>query len=109
MGNATLSKSTDVFQAISDANRRKLFNLLCQREHAVQELVPHCGITFGAVSQHLKILRKSGLVSRRVEGRHRYYRARPAALKEVYDWTRQYSEFWETRLDRLGQVLDEQQ
>lgn len=108
MREPTLGKSVDVYQAIADASRRKLFDLLCERERAVQELMPHFGVTVGAISQHLKVLRESGLVSRRSEGRHRYYRAEPVALKEVHDWTERYREFWESRLDRLGDILDEQ-
>lgn len=106
----TLSrKQIDVFHAIGDPNRRKLLDLLRQRERSVQALVPHLGITIGAVSQHLKILLDSGLVVRRKAGRFRYYRARPRALKKVYEWTARYRRFWESRLDRLGTYLDESQ
>ena len=100
-------KHSDVFHAIGDPNRRKLLDLLRDRERSVQTLVPHLNITVGAVSQHLKILHSCGLVSRRKEGRFRYYRARPRALKKVYDWTARYRRFWESRLDRLGKYLDE--
>ena len=99
-------KHSDVFHAIGDSNRRKLLDLLRDRERSVQALVPHFDITIGAVSQHLKILLESGLVSRRKEGRFRYYRARPKALKKVHDWTARYRRFWESRLDRLGNYLD---
>jgi DNA-binding transcriptional ArsR family regulator len=102
-----LSKTPDVYQAIADVNRRRLLELLCEKERAVQELVPYFGMTFGAISQHLKILRETGLVSRREEGRFRYYRATLEALKEVHDWTEQCRRFWESRLDQLGDVLDD--
>lgn len=100
------SKAMDVYHAISDGNRRKLLDLLSSQERSVQELVPHFDFTIGAVSQHLKILLASGLVARRKEGRFRFYRARPEALKEVHEWTEQYSQFWESSLDRLGVYLD---
>jgi len=96
----------DVYQAIADSNRRKLLDLLLSQERSVQELARHFEFTIGAVSQHLKILLASGLVARRKEGRFRYYRARPETLKEVHEWTEQYSQFWESRLDRLGDYLD---
>lgn len=96
----------EVYLAIADANRRRLLELLSEREHSVQELVPHFKVTVGAVSQHLKILLDSGLVMRRKQGRYRYYRASPRALKEVHDWTRRFERFWESRLDRLGEYLD---
>ena len=95
----------DVYQAIADANRRKLLTLLCERERSVQELMPHFDVTMGAVSQHLKILLASGLVTRRKAGRFRIYRATPKALRDVHDWTEQYRRFWETRLDRLEHDL----
>lgn len=96
----------DVYHAIADANRRKLLTLLSERERSVQELMPHFDVTIGAVSQHLKILLASGLVTRRKDGRFRFYRSNPAALREVHDWTEQYRRFWESRLDRLGDYLD---
>ena len=102
-------KHADVFHAIGDPNRRKLLDLLRTRERSVQALVPHLNITVGAVSQHLKILLQSGLVVRRKEGRFRYYRARPKALKKVHDWTARYRRFWESRLDNLGKYLDEKE
>ncbi len=73
----------------------------------MQDLVPHLGITIGAVSQHLKVLLNAGLVVRRKQGRHRFYRAQPHALKEVYDWTAQYETLWQSSLKRLGTYLDE--
>ena len=100
------SKPLDVYHAIAEPNRRRLLELLRERECTVQELVPHLGVTIGAVSQHLKILLTSGLVARRRQGRFRYYRARGEALKEVYEWTERYREFWDSRLDRLGRHLD---
>lgn len=102
-------KHVDVFHAIGDPNRRKLLDLLRDRERSVQALVPHLGITVGAVSQHLKILLDSGLVVRRKDGRYRYYRARPRALRRVYRWTARYRRFWESRLDRLGDCLDDKE
>lgn len=98
----------DVYHAIADGNRRKLLDLLAERERSVQELMPHFDVTMGAVSQHLKLLLSSGLVTRRKEGRFRMYRARPEALEDVHQWTERYREFWESRLDKLGVFLDEQ-
>ncbi len=98
----------DLYHAIADPNRRKMLELLSQRERSVQELLPYFDVTLGAISQHLKILHDSRLVVRRKAGRFRYYRARPERLQEVHEWTKQYRRFWESRLDRLGQYLDDQ-
>lgn len=97
----------DVFHAISDPNRRVILDLLCAKERPVQEIVEHFDMTFQGVSQHLGILAEAGLVQRRKAGRYRYYRARSEALKEVYDWVSQYRRFWNRKLDRLGEYLDE--
>lgn len=102
-----MSKTPDVYQAIADVNRRRLLELLCEQERAVHDLVSNFSMTFGAISQHLKVLRETGLVSCRKQGRFRYYRAKPDALKEVHNWSEQYRQFWETHLDRLGDVLDD--
>lgn len=102
-----MNNSVDVYHAISDAKRRRILDLLCEREHSVQELMPHFEVTLGAISQHLKILLDGGLVERRKMGRFRYYRARPQALEQVHEWTERYRRFWESRLDRLGDYLDD--
>ena len=98
-------RPADVFHAIADANRRRLLDLLRDEERCVQDLVPHLGITIGAVSQHLKVLLEGGLVTRRKAGRHRYYRAVPNALGEVQAWVEHHRVFWETQLDRLERHL----
>lgn len=106
--NTDAQPAVDPFHAIADANRRKLLDLLRDRERCVRDLVPHLGITVGAVSQHLKILHQSGLVAWRKQGRFRFYRTRAAPLKQVDDWLERYREHWQLSLDRLGDYLDRQ-
>lgn len=101
------TRAPDVFHAIADPNRRRLLDLLGDEERCVRDLVPHLGITFGAVSQHLRVLRDAGLVAHRKQGRHRFYRATPEALAAVHRWTERYRAFWERRLERLGRYLDD--
>lgn len=96
----------DVYHAIADGNRRKLLDLLAEGERSVQDLMPHFDVTIAAVSQHLKVLLASGLVTRRKQGRFRLYRASPQALQDVHEWTERYRRFWDDRLDRLGTYLD---
>lgn len=97
----------DVYQAIADPSRRRMLELLSESELSVQQLMPHFDVTIGAISQHLKILLESSLVVRRKQGRFRFYRAQPERLQEVNEWTRQCQRFWESRLDNLGDYLDE--
>jgi DNA-binding transcriptional ArsR family regulator len=100
--------SQDVFHAIADGNRRVLIDLMEPGPRAVGELVIESGLSYSATSQHLAILRQAGLVSSEVSGRRRIYRLRPAGLREVYDWSGRYREFWRGRLDALGDLLGEQ-
>ena len=102
-----MASQADVYFSIADANRRKLLDLLRSGERSAQELASNFEITFGAVSQHLKILLDCELVRVRKQGRHRYYSADAAGLKEVHEWTELYTEFWTSRLDKLGNYLDE--
>jgi DNA-binding transcriptional ArsR family regulator len=100
--------SEDVFHAIADGNRRGLIDLMEPGPRAVGELVVASGLSYSATSQHLAILRRAGLVSSEASGRRRIYQLRPAALREVYDWSGRYSEFWRSRLGALGDLLGEQ-
>ncbi|MBA3807765.1 MAG: winged helix-turn-helix transcriptional regulator [Solirubrobacterales bacterium] len=102
------SASQDVFHAIADRNRRVLIDLMEPGPRDVGELVLASGLSYSATSQHLAVLRRAGLVSREASGRRRIYRLRAAALREVYDWSAQYSEFWRGRLKALGDLLGEQ-
>jgi len=72
----------------------------------VQDFQRHLPITLGAISQHLQLLRRSGLVSRTRRGKQRIYRLEPDNLHEVDEWLDQFRSFWEGRLDRLGLYLD---
>jgi DNA-binding transcriptional ArsR family regulator len=94
----------DVFHAIADPNRRRLLDLLAEGESPAQQLAGRFTISFAAVSQHLKVLREAGLVASRPAGRRRVYRL---PLRTVDQWTSRYQRFWQDRLQRLGNYLDE--
>jgi len=96
----------DIYRVIADPNRRKILALLQSEDRPVQWLQSHLGITMGGVSQHLKLLRESGLVSRTREGRLKIYHLEAGNLREVDKWLAQFRYFWEDRLDRLGVYLD---
>lgn len=80
--------------------------MLNVRERRVQELVDTFDISFGAVSQHLRVLREAGLVARRKEGRNRIYRLNARPLKRVHDWTAVYQKAWRGRFQRLRSRLE---
>jgi DNA-binding transcriptional ArsR family regulator len=101
--------TADAFNAVSDASRRELLDALGDREATVGELVDRLGLRQPQVSKHLGVLRAVGLVSVRMDGRHRWYRVNGPALKPVHDWVSTFERTWNTRLDRLDDVLVELQ
>jgi DNA-binding transcriptional ArsR family regulator len=101
--------SEDVYHAIAERNRRVLIDLMEPGPRAVGELVAASGMSYSATSQHLAILRRAGLVSSHSSGRRRLYQLHPAVLREVHDWSARYSAFWRSRLDALGELLQEEQ
>ena len=100
--------SADVFHAVADPNRRRLIELLGRRERSVGDLVDELRLSYSAVSQHLAVLRRAGLVTRRALGVQRLYRLEPAPLRELHAWSQRYEKFWTRRLDRLGRYLEEE-
>jgi DNA-binding transcriptional ArsR family regulator len=95
-----------LFRALADPTRRALFERLCRDgELTVGALTSGAGISQPAVSKHLVVLRQAGLVHDRHAGRQTHYRAEPAALGPLVDWTRRMAGFWEGRFDRLDDLL----
>ena len=95
------------FYAIADSTRRQLLTMLRSGEQSASELAEPFSQSRSAVSQHLAILARAGLVVRQRDGRRQVYRLRPEPLREVVDWTTEFDAFWDDRFDRLGQYLEE--
>src|SRR5438067_4336743 len=96
----------DVFHAIAHPARRAILVLLKEGEKPAGELADPFGVSFAAVSQHLKVLKDADLVSERREGRRRIYQLRPKPLKEVLGWADGFAIFFNERLDALAEHLD---
>jgi DNA-binding transcriptional ArsR family regulator len=95
-----------LFRTLADPTRRAIFERLCREgEHTVTALTARAGISQPAVSKHLGVLKQAGLVRDRHEGRQNHYRARLGALTPLVDWTREMASFWQSRLDRLEDLL----
>ena len=101
--------TTDAFNAVAEVSRRALLDALGTGEATVGDLVDRLGLSQPQVSKHLAVLRAVGLVSVRVDGRRRWYRVNGPALQPVYEWVRSFESTWNTRLDRLDDVLVELQ
>jgi DNA-binding transcriptional ArsR family regulator len=97
--------SADVFHAIADPTRRRILELLARGERTVSQLVRAFRISQPSVSEHLRVLRESGLARARPVGRMRVYGLDARRLREVAEWVAVFDRFWEERLESLGQFL----
>ncbi len=100
--------SDDIFRAIADPIRRGILDRLIARERPVGELASEFDVTLSAISQHLRVLRETGLVRERREGRSRVYQIDPRPLVKVRDWIAHYEGFWHAHLDALERYLDKE-
>jgi len=103
-----MSPSHDqLFKTLADPTRRAIFEQLCaEGDQTVGALTARAGVSQPAVSKHLGILKDAGLVLDRHEGRNTHYSARPGALDPLVDWTRQMTQFWQSRFVALEDLLN---
>ena len=106
---ARASTTSDVFNAIAEADRRDILDALITGEKAVGTIVSDLAMSQPQVSKHLRVLSEVGLVRYRAEGRHRLYRLEPARLRPMHDWLAKYEQAWNARLDRMDDYLQELQ
>src|SRR5437588_210623 len=106
---ARSSTTSDVFNAVAEAHRREILDVLMGGEKAVGAIVNDLSMSQPQVSKHLRVLSEVGLVSSRAEGRHRLYRLEPAHLRPLHDWLAKYERAWNARLDRMDDYLQELQ
>jgi DNA-binding transcriptional ArsR family regulator len=106
---ARASTTSDVFNAIAEADRREILDVLMTGEKAVGAIVNDLSLSQPQVSKHLRVLSEVGLVKCRAQGRHRLYRLEPARLQPMHDWLAKYEQAWNDRMDRLDNYLKELQ
>ena len=109
MAVARSSTTSDVFNAIAEARRREILDVLIAGEKAVGEIVNDVSMSQPQVSKHLRVLSEVGLVRCRVEGRRRLYRLEPARLRPFHEWLAKYEQAWNERLDRMDDYLEKLQ
>ena len=99
-----MATTSDVFNAIAEPRRREIIDLLAGGStRTVGDLVETLNIPQPAVSKHLGVLRKVGLVSVSKQGQQRLYQLDPKELKRVHDWAKQFERHWSHQLDRIKQ------
>ena len=97
----------DLLKALADPTRRAIFEHLVRKgEQTVRALTDRAGVSQPAVSKHLGVLKLSGLVRDRPEGRSVHYSAIPQGLAPLTDWMSLYGAFWRERFDRLETLLN---
>lgn len=94
------------FEVLAEPNRRRILDLLRDRERSVGELVELVRIGQPGVSKHLRVLRQAGLVTVRIDAQRRWYRLRAEPLAEIDTWLEPYRKYWSGRLDALERHLD---
>ena len=101
------SPSTDaVFAAIADATRRTIMQRVARRRLTAGELARGFRMSRPAVSKHVRVLVRAGLLRQRREGRHRLYELDPAPLRQIDEWVAQYRDFWRTNLRSLKSYVE---
>ncbi len=96
---------SNTFAALADPTRRAILARLITGEASVTELAEPFDMSMPAVSKHLKVLERAGLIARGREAQWRPCRIQAAPLKNASDWLEDYREIWEQRLDRLEEYL----
>src|SRR5579875_1793611 len=103
-----MAKAHDMlFRTLADPTRRAIFEQLCRDgEQTVGALTARAGVSQPAVSKHLAMLKRAGLVRDRHHGRQTHYSAQPAALAPLIEWAREMAGFRQSRSDGLDDLLN---
>jgi len=103
----TSDRLSATFAALADPTRRAILANLLLGERSVGELAEPFEMSMPAVSKHLRVLERAGLIVQRRDAQWRRCRIKGGPLKEVSDWTERYRQVWEERLDRLDEYLQQ--
>jgi DNA-binding transcriptional ArsR family regulator len=95
------------FAALADPTRRAILARLTEGENSVQELAKPFKMSLPAISKHLKVLEKSGLIIRRSKAQQRLCKLQTKPIKDAVEWLEHHRKLWEERLDRLDEYLRE--
>jgi DNA-binding transcriptional ArsR family regulator len=106
---ARSAATADVFNAIAEAHRREILDVLNEGEKSVGAIVDDVALTQPQVSKHLRVLSDVGLVKCRADGRRRLYRLEPTRLEPFRAWLAKYEQAMNARLDRVDDYLKELQ
>ena len=97
----------ETFRALADGTRREILARLSRGDALVSELAAPFSMSLPAISKHLRVLEDAGLISKKKSGRNRVCHLEADPLQKVASWTGFYKSFWDIRLDRLSQSLEQ--
>src|SRR5438094_2318528 len=101
----TGDRLTETFAALADPTRRAILQRLASGERSVTELARPFDMSLAAVSKHLRVLERAGLIARGRDAQQRPRRLEARPLKQAADWLERYRRFWDERFDRLDDYL----
>ncbi len=107
MPSVTSRAADGIFQALGDPTRRELIEALSLGPRSVSSLAAKIKVTLTAVGQHIQVLEQTGLIRTEKVGRVRTCRIEPAGFSPLERWISEHQKAWESRLDRLGELLEE--
>lgn len=98
---ARAATTSDSFNAIAEPRRRQILLLLADREHSVNEIVESLRVDQPSVSKHLRVLRDTGLVRMRCNGRQKLYRTNAEGIRPLHEWASEFERYWSRQLNRV--------
>jgi DNA-binding transcriptional ArsR family regulator len=105
---ARASTTTDIFNAVAEPRRREIIGLLSDgREWPVNDVVLRVRLAQPAVSKHLGVLRKVGVVTVVKRGQHRMYKLEAARLKPIHDWVKTFERYWTDQIGRIKERAEQ--
>ena len=93
--------TSDAFNAVAEPRRREILDFLALQERPVGDIVDGLNLEQPSVSKHLRVLRETGLVKVRRDGRRMLYRTNAEAIRPLYEWTSTFEPFWRHQLNRI--------
>lgn len=98
---ARAATTSDAFNAIAEPRRREILLLLAAHEHSVSEIVARLHVDQPSVSKHLRVLRDTGLVRMRCDGRQKLYRTNAEGIRPLHEWASEFERYWNNQLNRV--------
>ena len=98
---ARAATTSDPFNAVAEPRRRQILDFLALEEKSVGDIVAKLGLEQPSVSKHLRVLRETGLVRERRDGRRVLYRTNAEAIQPLHEWTKTFERLWRDQLSRV--------